>query len=144
MNYTKIAIACDHAGYAYKKSIKEYLSQKYALKIEDFGAYSTESMDYPDVAHKLADSVSKAETDLGIILCGSGNGVCMTVNKHKAIRGALCWTPEIVKLARQHNNANVLCLPARFVSLEDALEMVEVFLTTEFEGGRHLNRINKI
>ena len=144
MKYTKIAIACDHAGYEYKESIKEYLCQKYALKIEDFGAYSKESIDYPDVAHKLADSVSKAETKVGIILCGSGNGVCMTVNKHKTIRGALCWTPEIVKLARQHNDANVLCLPARFVTLEDALEMVEVFLTTEFEGGRHQIRVNKI
>ena len=144
MNYSKISLACDHAGYEYKENIKKYLSEKYLLKVVDFGAYSKESIDYPDVAHQLADSVSNAETEVGIILCGSGNGVCMTVNKHKLIRGALCWNKEIVALARRHNNANVLCLPARFITLEQALEMVDVFLTTDFEGGRHQKRVDKI
>jgi len=144
MNYKKIALASDHAGYEYKENIKKYLTEKYLLKVTDLGCYSKDSIDYPDVAHKLADSVSSAETEIGIILCGSGNGVCMTVNKHKSIRGALCWNKEIVALSRQHNDANVLCLPARFITIEEALEMIEVFLTTDFEGGRHLTRVNKI
>ena len=140
----KISIACDHAGFNYKEDIKNYLMSKYLLKIEDFGAYSTQSIDYPDVAHNLAQSIENNETEMGIILCGSGNGVCMTVNKYKKVRAALCWKKEITELARKHNNANVLCLPARFISLEETLEMVDIFINTEFEGGRHLNRINKI
>ena len=144
MNNNKISLACDHAGFTYKESIKKYLSEKYLFQIEDFGAYSEESIDYPDVAHKMGNAISKSESVKGIILCGSGNGVCMTVNKHKGVRGALCWNKKIVALARQHNDANVLCLPARFITLEEALEMVDIFLATEFEGGRHATRVEKI
>ncbi len=144
MNNTKIAIACDHAGYIYKEKIKKIFKKKYNIIFEDYGAYSKDSIDYPDVAHKLANSIEKNITDKGIILCGSGNGVCMTVNKNKYVRAALCWTKEIASLARQHNDANVLCLPARFISIEECIEMVDVFINTVFEGGRHLNRVKKI
>lgn len=137
-----IAIASDHAGFELKTYLCEFLKNQNILL--DFGTHSSESMDYPDVAHLLADAIEKNEAEIGIILCGSGNGVNMTVNKHKGIRAALCWNLEISKLARQHNNANVLCIPARFVSKELAVEMVKAFLTEKFEGGRHLNRVNKI
>jgi len=139
----KIGIAADHAGYALKELLKERLvSQGY--EIVDFGTHSEQSMDYPDIAHPLAISVESGESEIGIALCGSGNGVNMTVNKHKGIRGALCWSAEISRLARLHNNANIVSIPARFISSEEAYEIVEIFLSTHFEGGRHLNRINKI
>lgn len=139
----KIAIGGDHAGFAYKQ---ELLKKIKALghHVEDFGAHSESSADYPDFAHPLAKAVAKGDFDLGILVCGSGNGVCITANKHAHIRAALCWNAELVQLARQHNNANVLCLPARFISLDDAQQFVELFLNTQFEGGRHENRINKI
>lgn len=139
----KIALGADHAGYEFKNMIFKYLQDK-GYEIHDFGTYSTESVDYPDYIHPLAIAVSNKEYDLGVIFCGSGNGVAMTANKHQKIRAALCWTVEIAKLARQHNNANVLSIPARFISSELAVEIVDAFLTTEFEGGRHQNRIDKI
>jgi ribose 5-phosphate isomerase B len=138
----KIAIASDHAGFELKEILKKELGTKHELS--DFGTHSIDSMDYPDIAHPLAGAVEKNEAELGIIICGSGNGVNMTVNKHSGIRAALCWTNEIASLARQHNNANVISIPARFVSIELAKQMVNTFLTTPFEGGRHANRVNKI
>lgn len=141
--YTKIAIAADHAGYDLKEYLKERLTSC-GIEISDFGTHSSESMDYPDVAHPLAAAVESGELQVGITICGSGNGINMTANKHQGIRAALCWTPEIATLARQHNNANVCSLPARFISPETAWEIVTQFLTTQFEGGRHLNRVNKI
>ena len=138
----KLAIAADHAGY----ELKEFLKEEFNLQHQfiDFGTHSTNSMDYPDVAHPLANAIENKQADLGIIICGSGNGVNMTVNKHAGIRAALCWTNEIASLARQHNNANVLSIPARFVSHELAKQMVETFLAIPFEGGRHANRVDKI
>jgi ribose 5-phosphate isomerase B len=139
----KIAIAADHAGFEYKEIIKAMLVDlNYTLT--DFGTHSTASMDYPDISHPLAKSVENKDTDLGIIICGSGNGVNMAVNKHQGIRGALCWTDEISKLARTHNDANVLALPARFIDIELAKRIVMTFLTTHFEGGRHQTRVDKI
>ena len=138
----KLAIAADHAGYELKEFLKEEF--KFQNQFIDFGTHSTNSMDYPDVAHPLANAIENKQADLGIIICGSGNGVNMTVNKHAGIRAALCWTNEIVSLARQHNNANVLSIPARFVSHELAKQMVETFLAIPFEGGRHANRVDKI
>lgn len=139
----KIAIGADHAGFVYKEKIKEYLTVK-GYEIQDFGTLSTESVDFPDFAHPTANAVEKREADFGIVICGSGQGVSMTANKHQHIRAALCWNTDIVKLSRQHNDANVLALPARFIALEYAVEMVDTFLHTEFEGGRHENRVNKI
>ena len=139
----KIAIAADHAGFEYKEIIKAMLVDlNYTLT--DFGTNSTSSMDYPDISHPLAKSVENKDTDLGIIICGSGNGVNMAVNKHQGVRGALCWTDEISKLARTHNDANVLALPARFIDIELAKRIVMTFLTTHFEGGRHQTRVDKI
>ena len=138
-----IAIGCDHAGFEYKEELIQYLQQK-GLTVRNFGAYSLDSVDYPDFAHPLADAVEKGECSFGILLCGSANGVAMTANKHQGIRAAICWNQSIVELARKHNDANVLCIPARFVSLEVAQRMVDDFLSTEFEGGRHANRVNKI
>lgn len=138
----KIAIGGDHAGFDYKGKITEFLSKEY--QTAGFGALSTESVDYPDCAHPLAQAVAEKQYDFGILICGSANGVAITANKHKGIRAAICWTPEIAALARQHNNANVLCIPARFVSLETAFEMVKTFLNTDFEGGRHQTRVEKI
>lgn len=138
-----IAIGCDHAGYQLKEYIISYLEGK-DVKFKDFGTYSEDSTDYPDFAHPVAKAVESGEYSFGILLCGSGNGVCITANKHQGIRAALCWGDEIASLARKHNNANVLCIPARFVSENIAEEMVEVFMNTEFEGGRHENRVNKI
>lgn len=139
----KIAIASDHAGYAMKEKLKEYLESNNHI-VTDFGTNSPESVDYPDYGHPLADAVVKKEVDIGISLCGSGNGINMTVNKHQDIRSALCWNAEISHLARSHNDANICALPAKFVTIEDAKEITDVFLSTPFEGGRHCNRVEKI
>lgn len=139
----KIAIAADHAGFEYKEIIKAMLTDL-NYTVTDFGTHSSTSMDYPDVAHPLATSIENKENELGIIICGSGNGVNMSVNKHQGIRGALCWTDEISGLARMHNDANVLALPARFINIELAKRITMTFLTTHFEGGRHQNRVDKI
>jgi ribose 5-phosphate isomerase B len=144
LNTLKIAICSDHAGFELKEIISSYLNEKAVEALKDFGTYSADSCDYADFAHPMASAVENEEFDFGISICGSGNGISMTVNKHQGIRAALCWNAEIVALARQHNNANVLSLPARFVSTEDALKMVDVFFATDFEGGRHATRINKI
>lgn len=138
----KLAIACDHAGFDYKEIIKKHLSEKYELK--DYGTYSNDSVDYPDFVHPAASSVENGENELGILICGSGQGVAITANKHQQIRCALCWDSELAALAKQHNNANMVAIPARFVSEEKALEIVDTFLKTEFEGGRHQNRVDKI
>ena len=139
----KIAIGGDHAGFKLKSQIKEWLgSQVSALK--DFGTDSEESVDYPDFAHAVAGEVEKGNFELGILICGSGLGVDITANKHQGIRSALCWKKEISKLAKSHNNANVICLPGRFVTIEEAIEILETFFKTEFEGGRHNRRIEKI
>jgi ribose 5-phosphate isomerase B len=143
MKKNKIAVASDHAGFERKQTILKYL-QEQGFEFKDFGAFSPESSDYPDYAHPLAEAVSKGDFDLGITLCGSGNGINMTANKHQGIRSAICWLPEIAALARQHNDANVCALPARYITDEQAIEIVRIFLTTDFEGGRHLQRINKI
>ncbi len=142
----KILIACDHAGFVLKKQIKDYLTNEMQIMdIQDFGTDSENSMDYPDVVHPLSKSLNdNPQKELGILICGSGNGVCMTANKYSHIRAALCWNEETASLARQHNNANILCLPARFVDSNLALKMVHQFLTTPFDGGRHENRVNKI
>jgi len=142
MNY-KIAVSSDHAGYELKIQLIDYLKSK-GHEIKDFGAYSTESSDYPDYAHPMASAVESKEFDFGISLCGSGNGINMTANKHQQIRSALCWMPELAMLARLHNDANVLSLPARFISFYLAKEIADVFLSTDFEGGRHIARINKM
>jgi len=144
INELKIAICSDHAGYDLKQIVNEYLKAKNPVAYKDFGAYSSESSDYADYAHPMASAVENGEFDYGISICGSGNGISMTVNKHQGIRAALCWNEEIAALARQHNNANVLSLPARFVSVEQALKMVDIFFATDFEGGRHQTRIDKI
>ncbi len=141
-NKLKIAIGADHAGFEYKEVLKEFLAANYEVK--DFGTHSTASVDYPDFAHPVASAVENKEFDFGILICGSANGVAITANKHQHIRAAICWENEIAALARQHNNANVICIPARFVSTYLAKEMTTTFLTTAFEGGRHENRVNKI
>lgn len=139
----KIAIGADHAGFEYKEKLREVLvSQGHDVK--DFGTYSIDSVDYPDFAHPVAESVEKKEFEVGVLVCGSANGVAITANKHQGIRAAVCWTEELASLARQHNNANVLCLPARFVSLELATNILDKFLLTSFEGGRHGRRVDKI
>lgn len=138
-----VAIGADHAGFEYKEKIVELLQQK-NIAYKDFGTYSNDSADYPDFAHPVANAVESGEAACGILVCGSGNGVAITANKHIGIRAALCWQSELAKLAREHNNANVLCLPQRYVSIEDAQEMTEVFMTTAFEGGRHERRVGKI
>jgi ribose 5-phosphate isomerase B len=138
----KIAIGGDHAGFEYKKEITELLNSQ--AVVTDFGPTSTDSCDYPDHAHPLAEAVQHGTCDFGILICGSGNGVCITANKHAGIRAALCWNVELAALARQHNNANVLCLPARFIDLPLAKEITLTFLSTAFEGGRHQKRVDKI
>lgn len=138
-----IAIGADHAGFDMKNELICFLEQK-GMQVKDMGVYENKSADYPDFAHPVANAVEKREVSFGILVCGSGNGVAITANKHQGIRAALCWTPEIAKLARQHNNANVICLPSRFVSIADAKEMVDLFMNTEFEGGRHQARVDKI
>lgn len=142
-----ISMGSDHAGFELKQKIKEYLYSRKGLDsvlINDFGCYVDESCDYPDFAHKVAESVSNGDSKFGILICGSGNGINMTANKWDDIRSALCWTPEIAKLARLHNNANILTLPGRYISVEDAIECVEIFLSVNFEGGRHSKRVKKI
>lgn len=138
-----IAIGNDHAGTEYKFEILKFLEQK-GHKVINFGTNTNDSMDYPDTIHPVAEAVESKKADLGIILCGSGNGAQITANKHQNIRCALCWNNELVTLARQHNNANILSIPARFVSLQQALNFTHLFITTQFEGGRHQNRVNKI
>jgi ribose 5-phosphate isomerase B len=137
----KIAIGSDHAGFEYKEMLRSYLAD---YEVKDFGTYSMESADYPDFAHPVASAVESAEFTFGILVCGSANGVAITANKHQQIRAAISWLNEIALLARQHNNANVLCIPARFVSEELAKEMTTTFLHTPFEGGRHQNRVSKM
>lgn len=139
----KVAMCSDHAGYELKNIIQGYLEAQ-DIEYTDFGTNSTESCDYPDFAHPCAEAIEKEECYPGIAMCGSGNGIQMTLNKHQGIRAALCWTVELAKLARQHNDANVLVLPARFIEPTLALDIVDAFLNTEFEGGRHVNRVNKI
>ena len=138
-----IAIGADHAGYEYKEIIKKIVVNA-GWQVVDKGTFSKDSVDYPDFAHPVATMVEAGEAVAGILICGSGNGVCMTANKHQGIRAALCWTEELAQLARAHNNANVLCIPARFVPVNLAEKMTEVFLSTPFEGGRHERRVEKI
>ena len=143
-DFTKpVAIGADHAGFEYKEEIIAFLKSK-NIAYKDYGTYSAESTDYPDFAHPVSITVETGEAACGILVCGSGNGVAITANKHGGIRAALCWQPELAKLARQHNNANVICLPQRFVALQEALEMTDLFMNTEFEAGRHERRVNKI
>ena len=139
----KIGLACDHAGFEHKEKLKEYLSSK-NIEVADFGCYSEESVDYPDFAHKLAESIEKKENELGIQFCGTGNGINMSANKHQGIRAALCWNTHIAEQARLHNNANVLTMPARHLEWEEVEKIVAIFLNTEFEGGRHERRVEKI
>ncbi|MBR3766438.1 MAG: ribose 5-phosphate isomerase B [Muribaculaceae bacterium] len=139
----KVAMCSDHAGYELKNIIQGYLEAQ-DIEYTDFGTNSTDSCDYPDFAHPCAEAIEKEECYPGIAMCGSGNGIQMTLNKHQGIRAALCWTVELAKLARQYNDANVLVLPARFIEPTLALDIVDAFLNTEFEGGRHVNRVNKI
>ena len=139
----KISIGNDHAGPEYKKAIVEMLKAK-GYEVTNYGTDSTDSVDYPDFAHAVANDVSEKKADFGIIICGSGNGIAMAANKHAKVRAAVCWMKEIAVLARQHNNANIISIPARFTSLPQAVEMVNTFLNTEFEGGRHQNRVDKI
>ena len=141
----QVSIGSDHAGFQLKEDLKSRLLQiSPEFIIHDKGCFSDQSVDYPDYAHEVAKSVSLGDVQLGILICGSGNGVCMCANKHPNVRAALCWTKEIASLARQHNNANIICIPARFVSTDEAFAMVEAFLKTTFEGGRHERRIEKI
>ncbi|AZQ63372.1 ribose 5-phosphate isomerase B [Flammeovirga pectinis] len=139
----KLAIGGDHAGYEYKDEIIKHLEAN-GHEVKDFGPFSTASCDYPDYVHPLATAVENGEYEFGITICGSGIGVSMVANKHKGIRAGLCWEPVLAALTRQHNNANVLSMPARFISLARAIEIVDTFISTEFEGGRHQNRVDKI
>jgi ribose 5-phosphate isomerase B len=138
-----IPIGCDHAGFQLKQEVIRHLEAK-GYEVKDFGCFSEESIDYADFAHPVAEMVEENKGMLGILICGSGNGINMTANKHQGIRSALCWQPEIAKLAREHNDANIIAIPARFLSVETALEMVDIFFSTDFEGGRHQKRIDKI
>ena len=139
----KIGIACDHAAYELKEFLVGYLSSK-GFEVKDFGTHSEESCDYPDFAHALGEALDKGELERGVALCGSGEGISMTLNKHQSVRAALCWIPEIARLSRQHNNSNVLAMPARFISNDEALAMLDIWLETEFEGGRHQRRLDKM
>ncbi|MEC5394134.1 RpiB/LacA/LacB family sugar-phosphate isomerase [Bergeyella sp. RCAD1439] len=138
----KLAIACDHAGFEYKEFLKEQLSPYY--EITDYGTHSLDSVDYPDFVHPAAASVEKGENEKGLLICGSGQGVQLSANKHQGVRCALCWMPELAVLARAHNDCNMVAIPARFISKELALDIVKKFLSTDFEGGRHENRVRKI
>lgn len=138
-----VAIGCDHAGFAYKEDLESFLEGK-GLEYKDFGTFSTDSVDYPDFAHPVAFAVEKGECAFGILLCGSGNGVAIAANKHQHIRAAICWGEELAELARKHNDANIICIPARFVREGDVEKMLEIFIHTQFESGRHLTRVNKI
>ncbi|MEN9369714.1 MAG: hypothetical protein RI952_579 [Bacteroidota bacterium] len=139
----KIAIGGDHAGFEYKEVLIAALSEQ-GHEVKDFGPFNTDSVDYPDFVHPVANAINSKAFDMGILICGSANGVAITANKHKDIRAAICWDSPLASLARAHNNANILCIPARFVSIEKAKEITELFLNTAFEGGRHANRVNKI
>ena len=138
-----LAIGCDHAGFELKEKLKGYLSAK-GFSITDYGTTSADSVDYPDIIHPLASDINHHRFDLGIIICGSGNGVAITANKYPDVRAALCWNPEIAEMARKHNNANIISLPARYLQTEEAVAILEKFLHTEFEGGRHQVRVQKI
>ena len=138
-----ISIGNDHAGPDYKRAIVNWL-ENHGYTVNNYGTDSTDSVDYPDFGHPVATDIENKTADLGIVICGSGNGINMTVNKHKSVRAALCWTKEIAALARQHNDANILSIPARFTSIQQAVEIVQVFLETKFEGGRHQQRVDKI
>ena len=138
-----VAVGADHAGFEYKTAVVKHLN-KLGYQVADYGTYSKNSVDYPDFAHPVAESVEKNESACGILICGSANGVAITANKHTGIRAAICWQNEIAELARKHNNANIVCLPARFISLQNAYDMIDIFLNTAFEGGRHETRVNKI
>lgn len=138
-----IAIGCDHAGFDCKEDLISFLEAA-SIAFKDFGTYNKDSVDYPDFAHPVADAVEKGEAAFGVLLCGSANGVAITANKHKGIRAAICWGEELAELARKHNDANVLCIPARFISDGDAEKILDIFMRTAFEAGRHLNRVNKI
>lgn len=138
-----IPIGADHAGFELKSAVIQHLEAA-GYELKDFGCYSEESIDYPDFGHPVAEMVEENEGMLGILICGSGNGINMTANKHQGVRSALCWKKELAELARQHNNANIIALPARFISEAEGLEMVDTFLSTDFEGGRHERRVNKI
>jgi len=143
MEIKKVGLACDHAGFEYKERIKTML-QTQGYEVQDFGTYSTESCDYPDFAHKLAIAVEQKKVDIGVSLCGSANGINITANKHQGVRSAICWKEEIAVLARQHNDANICSMPARFISFDEAIKIVSAFFNTDFEGGRHQKRIDKI
>lgn len=138
-----VAIGCDHAGVDHKNAIKTHL-EKQGIAVLDKGTNTLDSVDYPDYAHPVALSVESQEADFGVLICGSANGVCITANKHAGIRAALCWKDDVAALARQHNDANVICLPARYISTEEAIQFTDTFLHTDFEGGRHQNRVEKI
>lgn len=138
-----IAIGSDHAGFEYKEAIKNWLIAK-GFTVKDFGAPSLDSVDYPDFAHPTASSVENGQAAFGILFCGSANGVAITANKHQKVRAGLSWQNDVASLIRQHNDANIICIPARFVALALAQQMIEVFMSTEFEGGRHATRVNKI
>lgn len=138
-----IAIGCDHAGYDCKEELISFLEGE-GLRCEDYGTFGKDSVDYPDFAHPVANAVESGISSFGILLCGSANGVAISANKHPGIRAAICWGEELADLARKHNNANIICIPARFVSTEDAEKMLDVFMNTPFEGGRHQNRVMKI
>lgn len=144
-NYSelRVALASDHAGFELKQKVRLFLEDN-GVKVKDFGCYSTESCDYPDFVHPMAEAVERGEYDFGIATCSSAQGVTMTANKHQGIRAALCWDTPLAKLARQHNDANVLCLPGSFITVPKALEVVNAFFSTDFEGGRHERRVNKI
>ena len=139
-----LAIGSDHAGFEYKAKLVNYLRDEKGIALRDFGTYSADSVDYPDFAHPVANAVESKEYCCGILLCGSANGVAIAANKHEHIRAAICWENELASLARMHNNANILCIPSRFVTLEVAMQMVDTFIATPFEGGRHALRVDKI
>lgn len=139
----KVAIGGDHAGYEYKAKLIQKL-ESLGYEVKDFGPFSTDSVDYPDFVHPLSSAIEQGEFELGIVICGSGNGVAITANKHQGVRAALCWNEDLAALARQHNDANVIALPARFISYELAEKLAEIFISTPFEGGRHASRVNKI
>ncbi len=142
MEKQKLTIGCDHAGFELKEKLKKHLESKYV--VNDKGTFNTDSVDYPDFAHAVAGAIEKHETEFGILLCGSANGVAIAANKHKGVRAAICWNEEIAALARQHNDANIICIPARFINEQTAFTMTEKFLNTAFEGGRHAKRRDKI
>lgn len=140
----KISIGCDHAAFELKEKVKQYLSEKQGIELKDYGCYSEERCDYPDFAHSVAEDVQNNNCEFGILMCGSGNGITMTANKWSGVRAALCWSSEIANMARLHNDANILTMPGRYISEEEAFKCVEEFLNTGFEGGRHSGRIAKI